>query len=100
MEAKLTGGARTLIEIAGRVLRWLEFVSPLVDLAVRLYVANVFWKSGLTKISSWDTTIQLFTYEYRVPVLSPEVAAVLATAVELGGSVLLALGFASRLGTA
>ena len=81
-------------------IKGLDFVAPLIDLGVRLYVANVFWKSGLTKIASWDSTISLFTYVYQVPLLPPEVAAFLAAAVELGGSVLLALGLASRFGTA
>ena len=53
----------------------LEFLSPLADLALRLWVANVFWKSGLTKIQSMDSTIMLFTYEYQVPLLSPTVPA-------------------------
>ncbi len=78
------------------LIRGLEFLAPLGDLAIRLWVANVFWKSGLTKFSSPDTTLMLFTYEYRVPLLSPEVAACLATVVELTFPVLLALGLAGR----
>lgn len=78
------------------VIQGLEFLAPLGDLAIRLWVAHVFWKSGLTKFSSPDTTLMLFTYEYRVPLLSPEVAACLATAVELTFPVLLALGLAGR----
>lgn len=38
-------------------------LSPLGDLALRLWVANEFFKSGLTKIQSWETTLQLFQYE-------------------------------------
>ena len=30
----------------------LNFLAPAVDLSIRLYVANVFWKSGLTRIAS------------------------------------------------
>ncbi len=78
------------------VRRWLEFLAPLGDLAIRLYVANVFWKSGLTKIASWETTVMLFTYEYHVPLLSPTLAAVLATFIELVFPVLLVLGLAGR----
>lgn len=78
------------------VIRGLEFVAPLIDLGIRLWVANVFWKSGLTKIASWENTVLLFTHEYQVPVLSPEVAAALATASELVFPVLLAIGLASR----
>lgn len=76
--------------------RTLERLAPFGDLAIRLYVANVFWKSGLTKIASWDTTVMLFTHEYAVPLLSPELAAGLAIAIELVFPVLLVLGLAGR----
>jgi len=89
-----------LIQIAKFAIQGLDYISPVIDLAARLYVANVFWKSGLTKIANWDSTVYLFTNLYHVPVLSPEVAATSATMVELGGAVLLALGLASRFGTA
>ncbi|BBP05388.1 membrane protein [Sulfuriferula plumbiphila] len=88
------------IRIAKFAIQRLDDISPVIDLAARLFVANVFWKSGLTKIANWDSTVYLFTYLYHVPVLSPEVAATSATMVELGGAVLLALGLASRFGTA
>ncbi len=78
------------------VTRGLEFLTPALDLGLRLWVANVFWKSGLTKIQSWDTTLALFEHEYHVPLLSPELAAVLGTATELTFPVLLALGLAGR----
>jgi putative oxidoreductase len=69
---------------------------PVIDLLVRLWVANVFFKSGLTKISNWDSTLSLFENEYQVPVLSPELAAYLGTAAELGLPILLALGLGTR----
>lgn len=83
---------------AARAIRFLDTLSPVIDLGARLWLANVFWKSGLTKIASWSTTTMLFTYEYHVPLLPPEVAAILATAVELGGSALLATGLGARFG--
>jgi putative oxidoreductase len=67
---------------------------------VRLYVASVFFKSGLTKIASMDTTILLFTHEYQVPLLSPTLAAYLGTAAELVLPVMLALGLGGRLAAA
>ena len=86
--------------LAMPIVKGLDFLSPAVDLAARLWLADVFWKSGLTKIANWQTTQMLFNFEYHVPLLPPNVAAVLATSVELGGSVLLAFGLASRFGTA
>ena len=78
------------------VANWLQFLSPVADLALRLYVANVFWKSGLTKIQSWDTTLQLFEYEYHVPLLPSNLAAYMGTFTELFFPVLLVLGLGSR----
>jgi putative oxidoreductase len=68
----------------------------LVQLAARGAVAHVFWSSAQSKLASWPVTIQLFAMEYRVPVLPPDVAAVLATAAELGGAVLIFLGLFTR----
>jgi len=82
------------------VVRVLEWLQPVFVLAVRLYVASVFFKSGLTKIASMDSTILLFTHEYQVPLLSPEVAAYLGTGAELILPVLLALGLGGRLAAA
>lgn len=81
-------------------MKVLGSITPLVDLVVRLWVAAVFFKSGLTKIQSWDTTILLFTNEYHVPLLSPYAAALLGTAAELSLPVFLALGLGSRLAAA
>ena len=77
----------------------LDFLSPLLDLALRIWVAKVFFMSGLTKIQSWDTTMMLFQYEYNVPILSPTIAAYMGTAAELTLPILLLAGFFSR-GTA
>ncbi|MBK8894795.1 MAG: DoxX family protein [Propionivibrio sp.] len=77
--------------------RWL---TPAFDLAIRLYVASVFFKSGLTKIQDWGSTVALFQYEYHVPVLPPELAAFMGAAGELGLPVLLAFGLAGRFGAA
>ena len=81
-------------------MRFLHSLAPAVDLAARLWVAMVFFKSGLTKIQSWDTTLLLFTNEYHVPLLPPETAALLGTGAELALPVLLALGLGTRLAAA
>lgn len=66
-------------------------------LAARLWIAKTFFMSGLVKIKSWDSTIALFTDEYKVPVLPPETAAYMATAAELSLPVLLVLGLMTPL---
>jgi len=73
-----------------------EYLAPLMDLGLRLYLANVFFKSGWTKILSWDSTLYLFNDVYHVPLLPPDVAATLAASAELGLSVLLVLGLFGR----
>lgn len=75
----------------------LNALSPLANLIIRVYVAKVFWDSGMTKLASWDTTVSLFENEYAVPFLPPEVAAYLGTAVEVGMPVFLTLGLGTRI---
>ena len=76
------------------------FPQSILELGMRVAVAAVFFKSGLTKIASWETTLSLFEEEYKLPILPTEVAAVLGTAAELSAPVLLALGLFARLGAA
>ena len=71
----------------------------LLQFLFRFSIGAVFWYSGLTKIASWQTTILLFADEYKVPILPPELAATLATTVELSCPVLLFFGLATRLAT-
>lgn len=79
---------------------WPEYLAPLMDVGLRLYLAKVFFKSGLTKVQSWDSTLYLFSDVYNVPLLPPEVAATLAASAELGLSVLLVLGLFGRFAAA
>jgi putative oxidoreductase len=65
----------------------------------RLGVASVFLKAGLVKASSWEPTVALFRDEYRVPVLTPELAAILATTFELLCPAMLIVGLGTRLAT-
>lgn len=74
----------------------LDGARPLAALVARAYLAQVFFLSGLTKIRDWDTTLLLFTEEYKVPLLPPDVAAVMGTAGELVLPVLLLFGLAGR----
>ncbi|WP_333005350.1 DoxX family protein [Vibrio coralliilyticus] len=69
---------------------------PLLLLFCRLWVAWVFFNSGLTKIASWDSTLYLFEYEYQVPILPWELAAYMGTAAELILPAFLAFGLFTR----
>jgi putative oxidoreductase len=84
-----------------RVFGYLDRIpSWLIGLLIRVGIADVFWRSGQTKVSGWhvtETTIQLFRDEYKVPLISPELAAYLAAIQEHLFSLLLIVGLASRL---
>ena len=86
----------------------------LIALVARFSLAATFWKSGQTKVQGFaidlvegrfelglprfaDQTIDLFRDEYRLPLLSPEVAALAATAAEHVLPILLLIGLATRL---
>jgi putative oxidoreductase len=69
----------------------------LLAIPLRLAVATVFWNSAQSHLASWDTTLELFESEYRVPLLPPVFAADLAVAVEVGTPILLVLGLFTRL---
>ena len=90
------GPLQTVFSIAHRAIAWLDALQPPALLAARLFVAQAFFASGLTKLRDWETTLALFSDEYHVPLLSPPVAAVMGTAGELVLPVLLALGLAGR----
>lgn len=71
---------------------------PYAALAIplRIAVATVFWNSAMTKLANWNTALELFTEEYKVPLLAPETAAYLATGIELAAPVLLIAGLFTR----
>ena len=91
---------RTLIQRALLVTSLVDRLQPLGLLALRLYVALVFFKSGLVKISDWGATLALFHDVYKVPVLPPDVAAVVGAFGELAFPVLIVLGLMGRFGAA
>jgi len=78
------------------------FLKPVMLLGFRLYVAYVFFKSGLTKVDDsyrvTSSTIELFQYEY-MPYLSEGLASIgayLATYAELALPIFLVIGFLTR----
>lgn len=89
-----------LLRQALGVTAWIDRLQPLALLAMRLYVAQVFFKSGLAKLGNWHGTLALFRYEYHVPLLPPDVAAYSGAFGELVFPVLIALGLAGRFAAA
>jgi putative oxidoreductase len=89
---------------SGLRLRWADLVAlvgrvplSLHQLLFRLAIAGVFLRAGVTKISSWESTVALFADEYKVPVLAPHLAAAMAATFEVGCSTLLLVGLGTRL---
>lgn len=89
------------------ISRWIEIYDdlvakaqcgfvPLLLLFCRLWVAWVFFNSGLTKVATWDSTLYLFELEYQVPLIPWELAAYMGTAAELILPIFLALGLLTR----
>jgi putative oxidoreductase len=94
-----------ILRFAAFKLRVLDFFSPLSLVALRIYVALQFWRSGLTKLTSWDNTIFLFKDEYMThkkitffgnEFLTPEMVAYAGTFAELVFPLLLIIGLAGR----
>ena len=85
----------------------------LIALLGRFSIAAIFWKSGQTKIQGFavdivagefqpgvprlaDSAVFLFQQEYRLPVLTPELAVLLAAVAEHVFPALILLGLATR----
>jgi len=89
-----------VISLYATAIRLVDYLQPAVNMLFRLWVAKVFFMSGLTKIKNWDTTLMLFEYEYAVPLINFKLAAFLATGAELLLPVLLVVGLAGRFSAA
>lgn len=70
-----------------------------VQLALRVFPAMVFWQSGRTKVDGFtikDSTWFLFEHEFALPLIPPDLAAVMATVAEHALPVLMILGLLTR----
>lgn len=86
-----------MAHLLARIRNRLEAVPyAVLALPLRLAVASVFWHSAVAKLDNWQTTLALFSDEYRVPLLSPEFAAQLTFGIESTTAVLLVLGLFTR----
>lgn len=91
--------ARTPLALLDRAFALLNAIPySVIALIARAATFSVFFRTGTQKLSDWNSTLLLFQNEYHVPVLPPEIAAYMAAGMELGGSVLILVGLATRLG--
>jgi len=96
-----------LIALFGRI------PDDLIALLGRFSIAAIFWKSGQTKIQGFaldivsgefqfgwprlsDSVVDLFREEYRLPLLPPELGAIMAASAEHVFPALILLGLATR----
>ena len=87
-----------LMQIVSDLLRFAERVmGPLLDLFIRLYLAQSFFLSGMVKAMSWNTALLLAANEYPVSWLDPTKAAIMGLGIELICPPLIALGLFTRL---
>lgn len=76
----------------------LRNLDGIATLALRLYLAPIFWMAGMNKLQAFDSTVEWFgNSEWGLGLPLPWLMAFLATAAELVGAVLLTLGLATRL---
>lgn len=70
----------------------------LASLALRLYLAPIFWMAGINKLNNFDNTVDWFgNPDWGLGLPFPWLMAFLATTAELAGAVLLVLGLFTRL---
>jgi putative oxidoreductase len=109
-QGRILAAARLVEPVIGLFQR---FPQSLIALLGRFAIAAVFWTSGQTKIEGlsidlidgtfhlgWprlaESAVYLFREEYRLPLLSPELAASMAAVAEHLFPILLLMGLATR----
>lgn len=96
-EAESPGGIAGLISALIRLYE--KIPGDLVAILARAVIGLVFWNSGRTKVDGFaikDTTFFLFQEEYKLPLVSPDIAAYAATLSEHIFPILLWIGLAAR----
>lgn len=111
-DAAATAGPAAWVQRVHRLFSGIP--ESLIALLGRFSIAAVFWKSGQTKVEGFavdfvggtfelgmprlsESAVYLFREEYRLPLLPPELAAVLAAIGEHVLPLLLLIGLATRL---
>ncbi len=74
-----------------KVVAW-----PIIDLGMRVSLAQIFFVSGVIKATHWQTALNLAATEYPVSWMNPVTAAYTGAAIELIAPIFLALGLMTR----
>ncbi len=96
-EERLSPFLRVTLRIWVKTYRSIiALISPFFDLLVRLFVAQAIFRSGVVKLSDWDTALSLARFEYPVSWMAPETAAVIGVTIEIVAPILLLVGLLTR----
>ena len=86
-----------LVDVAATMFRVLErSAGPVVDLLIRMWLAQMFFASAVVKLAHWNDALYLAAHEYPVAWMNPVAAAYLGVSIEFFGAALLAVGLATR----
>jgi putative oxidoreductase len=88
-----------MLSLIGKATALFEKIpGDLIAIIARIGIATTFLRSGLLKLDGWSNgnTLALFTDEYKLPLIPPEIAATMATAAELSMPVFILAGFFTR----
>lgn len=87
----------TLAQLQQKIGQLVQPFDGLPALALRLYLVPVFWMAGSHKLADFSSTVEWFgNPDWGLGLPFPLLMAALATATELAGAVLLALGLMTR----
>jgi len=99
----ITATSSLINPVARLLAAWANFFrfsgsagGSVLDLVVRLWIAEIFFISGVLKVTNWQTALFLAANVYPVSWLDPTTAAYVGASIELVGSMLLALGLGTR----
>ena len=89
--------ASNISSLHNSVFGWTTKIDWLGPLALRLYLAPIFWVGGMNKASGFDNVVQWFgNDDWGLGLPLPGLMAFLATAAEIVGGIFLLLGLATR----
>lgn len=88
------GFARHSADLSVRALRGLLW--PKCELAIRLWLAQMFFVSGTLKLTDWQAAVDLASHGHPIAWMSPPGAAYVSVSIVVLGGALLAAGFMTR----
>lgn len=86
-----------LFSVYQKITGSLQHLDGIASLSLRLYLVPIFWMAGMNKLTHFQDIVAWFgSGDGGLGLPFPQLMASLATATELGGAVLLALGLFTR----